>query len=162
MRSLADAARPHRWDHILAAGLLSAMVLISFINVLGRYLFHYSLAFTEELTVQMFVLLSVIGAGLAFENGAQLGMSAAVRRFPRPAQRVCGRIGLILSATLFLAIDLLLARNIYFELTIFHARSAALNIPVWIYYALVVLLSLFVFRGIWRAARGKAVGEEAL
>ena len=39
------------------------------------------------------------------------------------------------------------------EVTLFQAQSAALGIPVWIYYAGVPLLSVFVFRGVWRDAK---------
>ena len=41
---------------------------------------------------------------------------------------------------------------IYDELTLFQATSAALDIPVWIYYAGVPALSVFVFVGIYRQA----------
>jgi len=150
-----------RADHVLAALLLSAMVLISFINVLGRYIFHYSLAFTEELTVQLFVFLVVVGSGLAFERGAHLGMTTALRYFPPSLRLWCERIGAALSAGLFLTINFLLLGNIYRELTVFHAKSAALRVPVWIYYAGVILLSPFVFRGILRGTARRSAGGRA-
>ena len=49
-----------RWEHYAAALLLGAMSLIAFLNILGRYLFHYSLAFTEEITINL--ILSLIPA----------------------------------------------------------------------------------------------------
>jgi hypothetical protein len=44
---------------------------------------------------------------------------------------------------------------IYDELTLFQSKSAALEIPVWIYYIGVPLLSVFVFAGIYRDAASK-------
>jgi len=41
---------------------------------------------------------------------------------------------------------------IYQELTLFHATSAALGVPVWIYYIGVPIFSVFVFTGIYREA----------
>jgi len=159
----AGAHRPRlRLDHVLAAVLLAVMVLVSFVNVLGRYLFHYSLAFTEELTVQMFVLLTVVGSALAFGTGSQLGMQTVWRYFPPRLQRICDLLSAGLSTVLFLAVDFLLIRNIHSEITRFHARSAALNVPVWIYYALVVLLSPLVFRGIWRGLRTRNAQMEGV
>ena len=43
----------------------------------------------------------------------------------------------------------MLIRTIYFEITLFKARSSSLSIPVWIYYAIVPVLSVFVFKGIY-------------
>jgi TRAP-type C4-dicarboxylate transport system permease small subunit len=41
---------------------------------------------------------------------------------------------------------------IHEELTLFNATSAALGIPVWIYYIGVPVFSIFVFSGIYRDA----------
>jgi TRAP-type C4-dicarboxylate transport system permease small subunit len=49
-------------------------------------------------------------------------------------------------------VDLFLIQAIYDELTLFQATSAALGIPVWIYYAGVPVCSVFVFVGIYRDA----------
>ncbi len=141
-----------RWEHVAAAVLLGAMALIAFVNILGRYLFHYSLSFTEEITINLFVWLTVIGTGLAFERGAQLGMVTFFRLFPARLRRLLILLSAVLSAGLFVAIDLFLVRTIYYEITIFRASSPALEIPIWIYYAGVVVFSLSVFKGIYRGA----------
>ena len=57
-----------------------------------------------------------------------------------------------LSALLFVLVDIFMIQAIYDELTLFHALSASLSIPVWIYYAGVPLLSISVFQGIYRDA----------
>lgn len=146
-------SRPLRFDHLLAALLLGSMALIAFVNILGRYIFHYSLAFTEEVTIHLFVWLVVVGSGLAFERGSQLGMVTLFRIFPDTVKKTVLCISAGLSAVLFLIVDGLLIHTIYQEITLFQATSAALGIPIWIYYAGVVVLSVFVFRGIWRGAR---------
>jgi len=136
----------------VAALLLAIMALVAFINVLGRYLFNSSLSFTEEITIQLFVWLVVIGSGIAFERGAQLGMTSLFRIFPRSVQKVVIGLSALLGMFLFIAVDLLLIHAIYLEMTIFHARSGSLSVPIWIYYAGVPIFSIFVFRGIWRGA----------
>jgi len=60
-----------------------------------------------------------------------------------------------LSALLFILVDVFMIQAIYDELTLFQATSAALGIPVWIYYVGVPLLSVFVFAGIYRDASTK-------
>jgi len=144
------------WEHYAAALLLSAMALIAFLNILGRYLFHYSLAFTEEITINLFVYLVVVGSGLAFEKGSQLGMVSLFNIFPPRWKKRVIFLGALLSAGLFLAVDILLIQLIYYELTIFKATSPALGIPVWIYYLPLPPLSISVFRGIYQGARRRA------
>jgi TRAP-type C4-dicarboxylate transport system permease small subunit len=143
---------PLRWDHLFAALFLGAMALIAFMNILGRYFFHYSLAFTEEITIHLFVWLTVIGSGLAFERGAHLGMVTLSQRFPFMARKVLVCVNAMLGAVLFVAVDLLLIQAIYQEITLFHAKSSAFGLPIWIYYAGVPLFSIYVFRGIYRGA----------
>ncbi len=142
-----------RLDYLLAALFMGAMALIAFVNILGRYLFHYSLSFTEEITIHLFVWVTIVGSGIAFERGGQLGMVTLFRRLPAAAQTGLRFFSAGVSALLFIAVDILLVRSIYMEITVFHARSPALGIPLWIYYAGVPALSVFVFRGIWRGAQ---------
>ncbi len=138
-----------RLDYVAAASLLACMAVISFVNILGRYLFHYSLAFTEEVTINLFVWLTVVGSGIAFERCSHLGMVSFYKMFPPKLKKSVLVLGALLSTFLFLAVDLLLVKTIYQEMTVFKAESPALGIPVWIYYSGVILFSPFVFRGIY-------------
>ena len=144
-----------RIEHWIVAILLFTMASIAFINVLSRYLFHFSFAATEEITINLFVWVTVIGSGLAFERGGQLGMITLYNIFPPKFKQtvIVGSAGL--SAILFLLVDIYMIQAIYDELTLFNATSAALGIPVWIYYIGVPVFSVFVFAGIYRDAHKK-------
>ncbi len=153
-----------RIDHWIAAILLFAMATIAFVNVLSRYLFHFSFAATEEITINLFVWLTVVGSGIAFERGGQLGMVTLYNIFPKKFKRLVILFCSSMSAILFLLVDIYMIKAIYDELTIFQATSAALEIPVWIYYIGVPVFSVFVFAGIYRDASTKLdglKGEEA-
>ena len=149
-----------RIDHWIVAVLLFAMASIAFINVLSRYLFHFSFAATEEITINLFVWMTVIGSGIAFERGGQLGMVTLYNIFPKKFKKIIILFSSGLSAILFLLVDIYTIQAIYFELKIFKATSAALGIPVWIYYIGVPILSIFVFQGIYRDASSKLDGLE--
>ena len=149
-----------RIDHWIVAILLFTMASIAFINVLSRYLFHFSFAATEEITINLFVWLTVVGSGIAFERGGQLGMVTLYNVFPKKFKRSVIFFSATLSAILFLLVDIFTIQAIYHELTIFNATSAALGIPVWIYYIGVPILSVFVFAGIYRDASSKLEGLE--
>lgn len=147
-----------RIDHLIVAIILFAMASIAFINVLSRYLFHFSFAATEEITINLFVWLTVIGSGIAFERGGQLGMVTLYNIFPKKFKKLVILFCSGLSALLFLLVDIYMIQAIYNELTIFQATSAALEIPVWIYYIGVPVFSVFVFAGIYRDASTKLDG----
>lgn len=141
-----------RIDHWITAILLFTMAIIAFVNVLSRYIFHFSFAATEEITINLFVWLTVVGSGIAFERGAQLGMVTLYNLFPARFRKCVIVLSAVLSAVLFILVDLFIIQAIYDEITMFGATSAALGIPVWIYYLGVPVLSVFVFAGIYSDA----------
>jgi len=155
--------KPIRVDHWIAALLLLTMAVIAFVNVLSRYFVHFSIGATEEITINLFVWMTVVGTGIAFERGAQLGMVTFYNLFPLKMRKLLVVFSALLGAGLFVLVCAYMIQAIYDELTLFRATSAALGIPVWIYYAGVPLLSVFVFRGIYRGTRTRlaALGEEA-
>ena len=66
------------WGHfeeVACVVIFTVMTLIAFGNILSRYLFKYSFAFTEELVVSLFVWLTLLGAGAAFRYGSHLGFT---------------------------------------------------------------------------------------
>lgn len=147
-----DPKHKIRIDHLIAAGLLFAMAAIAFANVLSRYLFNFSFSATEEITINLFVWLTVVGSGIAFERGGQLGMVTLFNLFPQKLQKAVVIFSAFLSAALFIVVDIFMIQAIYDEITLFEATSPGLGIPVWIYYTGVPVLSLFVFKGIYKNA----------
>lgn len=150
----------YRLDHWLVAICMAAMVVIAFLNVLSRYIFHFSLAATEELTINLFVWMTTIGIGIAFERGGHMGMVTFFNMFPKKMQSVCIIVYSLLAAGLFAVLDWYMIDAIYDEITLFQARSASLNIPVWIYYLGLPVFSLFVFRGIYQDAKTRLTDQD--
>ena len=54
---------------------LLAMTALVFANVFSRYVLHLSLSFSEEITTNLFVLLSMMGTAIAARRRAHLGLS---------------------------------------------------------------------------------------
>ena len=53
-----------------------AILLLIFVNVIGRFCFNHSFQFVDEFVVAVFVLVSLIGAALASrEDGGLIGLS---------------------------------------------------------------------------------------
>jgi len=149
---MAQPNKKLRIDHLIAAALLFAMAAIAFANVVSRYLFHFSFSATEEITINLFVWLTVVGSGIAFERGGQLGMVTLFNIFPKNMKKAVIFFSALLSAALFIIVDIFMIQAIYDEITLFEATSPALGIPVWFYYVGVPALSIFVFKGIYKNA----------
>ena len=133
--------------------LLAVMTLVAFVNVVTRYLIRFSLAFTEELVVSLFVWLTLLGTSVAFREGSHLAFTFLVDRSPRPVRR----LSVWLSAALGIALFGLL---IYFGLgqigmeRRLGTTSEALAIPQWWYTAGIPVFGLVVIVRIIQAAVG--------
>jgi len=145
-------------DELLAAIILAVMSVIGFGNTMSRFIFHASLAATEEIEVNLFVWFTVLGIGLAFERGAHLGMNILFDKFPRLLKKIVIIISSSLSALIFVIVDYFAIREIYMDLTLFHMRSEALNIPNWIYTIGIPILSIFIFLRLYQSSTEKLKG----
>ena len=127
--TLLTGKKPIRVDYCIAAALLMAMALIAFVNILSRYFVHFSIGATEEITINLFVWMTVVGTGIAFERGAQLGMVTFFNLFPLRMRKSLVVFSALLGAGLFVLVCGYMVQAIYDELTLFQATSAALGIP---------------------------------
>ena len=138
MKQLAD-----RLEEGACVLLLAVMTLVAFINVITRYLVRFSLAFTEELVVSLFVWLTLLGTAIAFREGAHLAFTFIVNRCPRRVQRASIWLSAALGVCLFVFL-------IYFGLgqirteRLLGATSEALAIPQWWYTTGIPVFSLVV------------------
>jgi C4-dicarboxylate transporter DctQ subunit len=89
-----------RWLEYLEEGLIvvlmGAMTLLTFAQVVARYVFNYSFVWALELTGVMFAWLIFIGMAYGVRVGAHIGIDAAVKALGERASRIVGCIALIL------------------------------------------------------------------
>lgn len=76
------------FEEIVISGLLGAMTLLTFINVLLRYLFNASMIWSLEVILILFAWLVIFGVSYAFKITAHLGVDALTSLMPRRGQRV--------------------------------------------------------------------------
>ena len=132
-------------EKIICAIIFLAMTLLGFVNVVVRYATNYSLASSEELLTNGFLLLTIFGAAIAARRGDHLAVTLVYEMLPPPLRRVV----LILSAALSV---FLLAASAWFCFELITnqigsgMRSYALGIPAWYYtvglplgFALIIL-----------------------
>ncbi len=143
-----------------AAGvvLLGLMSLLAFVNVVTRYLIHYSISSTEEVEVACLVWLTMLGAAAGFRRGIHLGFDLLAFRFPGLGRNILYPLASLLTiATVSILIwfSFLQIRD-ELELKI---ASEALGIPQW-WYTLAIpvggLLTIFrILEATWKRLKKK-------
>jgi len=85
-----------RWLEHLEEGLitflLAAMTLVTFMQVIARYIFNYSFVWALELNGVMFGWLIFIGMSYGVRVGAHIGVDAFVKSLSSGAARIVGML----------------------------------------------------------------------
>jgi len=147
---------PSRFEEVLCAILFAVMAVITFLNIISRYLLKYSFAFTEELVVSFFVWLTLLGTSIAFREQSHLGFSFLVDRLPQEVRKTLLWISAGLGAALFIFLIYFAMGQIGEEISL-GITSSGIGVPQWWYTigvpVLSVLIVLRVFQGAYRASR---------
>ncbi len=87
-----DSSRLDRIEENLIAILLGIMTLLTFANVIARYVFNSNIFWALELTVFMFAWLVLLGASYAVKKTAHLGVDALVNTMGPAKRRVAALV----------------------------------------------------------------------
>ncbi|MGI3167970.1 TRAP transporter small permease [Pseudooceanicola sp. C21-150M6] len=79
-----------RIEETVIAVILGLMTMITFANVVARYVFNANILWALEITVFMFAWLALLGACYAVKKGAHLGVDAIIGILPPVARRIVG------------------------------------------------------------------------
>lgn len=75
-------------EETLIALILGIMTLITFANVITRYVFNFNILWALEVTVFLFAWLVLLGASYAVKKSAHLGVDAVLRAVSEPTRKV--------------------------------------------------------------------------
>ena len=134
------------WLAGIAIGLLG---LITFANVVVRYLTNFSFAFTEEFSIFLMVLVAFLGGSSVMAKGGHLKIGYLIEKLRPGGRRIAGAAANALTALTFLLLAVFGGRMAWDEYR-FEVTSPGLGLPTWIYTMWLPLLSLMIF--------GRAVG----
>ena len=136
-------------DHIeelFGSILLAVMAVIAFMNVVTRYITNYSFAFTEEIVVNLFVWIILLGISYGYRTGSHLVMAFLYEHVPSGTQKTFLHLGNVLSIGFFLLLLYWSGLQVIDEYEL-QTRSDALEAPAWIYTMCMPLISvLIIFR----------------
>jgi TRAP-type C4-dicarboxylate transport system permease small subunit len=144
------------WDKGLAGAVATSyvvIVVVGFSQVLFRFAFHISLAWSEELVRYVFIWSVFLTAALAFNLNTHIVIDFLIVWYPPGLKRlaalmswVCVIIGIIV--LFILGLQLIGAPSVRFQ------KSPAMEIPMTIPYAAIpvgcVLMMVNALRATWR------------
>ncbi|BBK40381.1 C4-dicarboxylate ABC transporter permease [Allostella vacuolata] len=140
-------------EEALMAAAMAALCLITFGNVVVRYLTNISFAFTEEYSIALMVIVTLLGASAAFAVDRHIRVTFLIDRLPPPARRWAELLVIGLCILMFVLLVRLGGRLAWDEYR-FEETSPGLGIPSFLYTMWLPILSLaVVLRLVGRAVR---------
>ena len=131
------------FEELLGSIMLAVMALIAFANVIVRYCTTFSLAWTEEITINFFVWVVLLGTACAFRDSTNLGMSILYSALPRTWRKLSYWLGILLCFVFFGALCWTGVLEVIDEIDL-ESQSESLGIPVWWYTIATPVFSLLI------------------
>ena len=130
-------------EDIICAIALGFMTILTFANVVARYVFSASFSFSEEITTYLFVLLSLIGSAAAARRKAHLGFTAILDLMSSGVKRAITMMSYTLaflfsSALFYYGLNMVSSQMRRGQVT------AGMQWPEWIFGAFVPLGAFFI------------------
>lgn len=141
-----------RFEELLGALILALMACISFANVIVRYCTNFSFAASEELTVNLFVWVVLLGTARTFREGTNFSMNLLYNAFPPALRKACYFFGVLCTTAFFLALFYYGCIEVQDELDL-EVVSESLAIPVWLYTIATPLFSLLILFRLFQRVR---------
>jgi len=134
---------PLTLERVLLAAGMGAIALITLANVVTRYLTDISLAFTEEYSVALLVIVTLLGTALATATGRHIRIDWLTEKLSPVARRRAEILAMALTMFCFGLLAWYGGWLVWDEYR-FEALSPGLGNPQWWYSIWLPLLSLLV------------------
>jgi C4-dicarboxylate transporter DctQ subunit len=151
----------NRLEEALIGLLLAAMTLLTFSQVVLRYVFNSGYTWALEATTYMFGWMVLLTISYGVKAGSHIGVDVLVKMLPRQGQRVAGIVAGLLSMTYAI---ILLVGSYYYVDTMHTLGVEAEDLPIerWILLlALPIGFTLLLWRfaeTTWRIVTGRETG----
>ncbi|KZK85662.1 2,3-diketo-L-gulonate TRAP transporter small permease protein YiaM [Pseudovibrio sp. Ad46] len=146
---------------ILSWGVI-AMAVNTIANVFGRYVFHQSIYFSEELNEFLIVIITFMGLGYATRKGIHIRMSAIYDALPQKLRKILMILITITTATMMATLTWYAVE--YVAKVASRGRvTPALQVPLYLTYIWVVIgLGLATLQYLLTALRNLDLSEEEI
>ncbi len=134
---------PLRIEQALMAAAMAALCLITFGNVVVRYLTNISFAFTEEYSIALMVIVTLLGSSVAFAADRHIRVTFVLDRLS-PAARRWAELLVIAAVALMFVLLVRLGGRLAWDEYRFEETSPGLGIPSFLYTMWLPILSAVV------------------
>lgn len=131
------------FEELLGSFLLAVMAAIAFLNVIVRYCTSFSFAWSEEMTVNFFVWVTLLGTARAFREGTHLAMSIVYNSLPKKGRTFCYLLACAITLIFFGSLVYTGSLEVWDEYEL-ESISESLGVPVWWYTIATPLFSLLI------------------
>ncbi|HZD90059.1 MAG TPA: TRAP transporter small permease [Pseudolabrys sp.] len=153
----------HRAEEGLIALILGVMTVLTFVQVVLRYVFNSGLDWQLESNYYFFAWLVMIGVSYCVRVRAHIGVDAAVRLLPAPARRAVG-IFVLLLALAYTCLMMYGSFDYLYRLHIINVEAEDIPIATWKLSLCLplgfVLLFIRLLEMGWRIFTGQSPGYE--
>ena len=125
------------------AAAMALMVLITFGNVLTRYLTNVSFAFTEEYSISLMVIATLFGTSVAVASGRHISISYFADRTRPRTRRILETISMAATVAIFAVLVGYGALWVYDDYR-YETTSPGLGVPEWLYTVWLPVMSLLI------------------
>ncbi|MEQ6050798.1 TRAP transporter small permease [Lysinibacillus capsici] len=119
------------FEEIILSVTFAAITFITFVNIVSRNLVNLSLSFTEEITVNLLVLLTFVGTALGVRRYAHLGFTLLFDKGNKLTKKAIVIISSVASGVLFAVLLYYGIDMVLFQMQI-NQTTPALGMPQWI------------------------------
>lgn len=143
---------PITLERTLGALAMGLICLISFANVIVRYVTDFSFAFTEEYSTFLLVFLTFVGAALASASNNHIRITVLVNLLPAKGRIVCEMLSVV-ATTLMFSMVIYYGGQLAYDEFIWGETSPGLGHPRWIYTIWAPMISVVVVLRTWGYAQ---------
>jgi len=123
--------------------IMALLALITFANVLVRYFTNASFAWTEEVSVFLMIVLSMVAGSAAVARNRHIRIEYFADSGPEARQRALAKFGAAMVALLFGLIAVLSARVLWDDVQ-YGETSPGIGVPQWWYTMWLPILSVAI------------------
>ncbi len=116
----------------IAVTVLALLALITLANVLVRYLSDQSFAFTEEISIFLLVVLTLVAGATAFVRNFHIRIEIFADNGSATRQKFCRVFANLATCTFFILLTVVSIRLVLDEFR-FEETSPAMGVPTWWY-----------------------------
>ena len=128
------------WLTVITMGLLA---LITFANVIVRYFTDQSFAWTEEISIFLMIVLTLVAGSASVARNRQIRIEYFADSGPEARQRALARFGSLMVVALFTLIAVLSIRMVWDDIK-FDETSPGIGVPRWWYTVWLPILSVAI------------------